>query len=413
MSTLTHPSTLEPPAVVLPPRHPGQRRVSKRRARFTVLACGRRWGKTRLGAALSVETALQGGRAWWVAPSYGMAAVGWRLLKQLAGQIPYSKVRETDRRISFATGGSVQVKSADDPNSLRGEGLDFVVLDECAFMHPDAWYQALRPALSDRNGRALFISTPNGRNWFWELFQRALDPAEPDWGAWQLPTADNPAIPPGEIEAARQTLPEAVFRQEYLAEFLTDGAGVFENVRACATATPRATPQPGQRYVFGVDWGKQHDFTAVAVFDATSNALVHLARWRQVDYAVQTDRLRALCEVWRPQLLLVERNSIGEPLLEQLQRDGLPALGFTTTSSSKARLIESLALALARADLTLIPDPVLLAELNAYTLRRAPSGWMQYGAPAAMHDDTVIAFALALHAASLPAQAAAFAVPYL
>ena len=114
-----------------------------------------------------MQVAMNGGRAWWVAPSYKMAAVGWRLVHELGVQVPGVQVSKVNRMITLPTGGAVQIRSADDPDSLRGEGLDFVVMDECAFMKEDAWTHALRPALSDRLGKAMFISTPKGRNWFY------------------------------------------------------------------------------------------------------------------------------------------------------------------------------------------------------------------------------------------------------
>ena len=115
---------IEPPHL-----HPAQRQVWDDPTRFRVLACGRRWGKTMLGALLCVHAAAHGGRAWWVAPSYPVSTVGWRLIKRLALQIPGVDVHQVDRLANFPGGGSVQVRSADNPDSLRGEGLDFLVMD--------------------------------------------------------------------------------------------------------------------------------------------------------------------------------------------------------------------------------------------------------------------------------------------
>src|SRR5512137_1426183 len=124
--------------IKLPPLHPGQSVVRQHPARFKVLSCGRRWGKTRLGTLLCVAGALQGQRWWWVAPSYKMGAVGWRGLSQLARQVPGMGVQTGERMLTYR-GGSVQVRSADDPQSLRGEGLDGVVMDECAYIKAEAW----------------------------------------------------------------------------------------------------------------------------------------------------------------------------------------------------------------------------------------------------------------------------------
>jgi predicted phage terminase large subunit-like protein len=205
----------------LPDLHPGQREVAESPARFRVLAAGRRWRKTSLGVMLALRTAVAGGRAWWVAPTYQHAGIGWRFLKHLSRQVPGSEVAEGERRVRFPGGGEVEVRSSSDPDSLRGSGLDAVVLDEAAYIAEEAWSESLRPALSDRRGWALFISTPNGFNWFERLYQHA-GVAE-GWARWRRPSWDNPHLEAGELEAARKDVPEQVYRQEYGAEFIDLG----------------------------------------------------------------------------------------------------------------------------------------------------------------------------------------------
>jgi len=206
--------------IALPGLHENQRPIARDQARFIVVSAGRRFGKTRLGVTKTTEKGLKGGRAWWVAPTYPLGAVGWRLSKWLARQIPGTVIRESVRMIEYPGGGTSQVKSADSPDSLRSEGLDLAVVDETAHVpkFDEVWEQALRPALSDRKGGALFISTPKGFNHFYELFKRAE--GSDVWAAYRHPTWDNPYIDPEEIEAARLELPSLVFRQEYGAEFV-------------------------------------------------------------------------------------------------------------------------------------------------------------------------------------------------
>lgn len=392
-----------PVTVTLPKLHRWQRAVWDDPARFQVVAAGRRWGKSRMASLRCVACAAQdGGRAWWVFPSYPMAAVGWRMLKRLAVQLPGVKLREVDRIVECG-GGSVQIRSADNPDSLRGESLDWLVLDECAFMAEAAWTEALRPTLSDRQGRAIFISTPKGRNWFWRLWMAAKADDGATWRAWQFSTTHNPYISPAEVEAALRQLPERIFLQEYEAQFIEDGAGVFRRVAEAATATPEDAAAEGEEYVIGVDWGKHNDFTALAVLNTGRRALVHLDRFNQIDYAVQVGRLRALVERFKPQAIIAESNSMGEPLVEQLQREGLPVQGFQTTNASKTQAVEALALAFERGDLRVIPDPVLVDELQSYEMERLPSGMVRYSAPAGLHDDTVMALALAWQAAAVGA----------
>jgi hypothetical protein len=374
--------------------HPGQAAVHNSPARFKVLAAGRRWGKTRLGVHECLDVASQGGRAWWVAPNYKMSEVGWRPLRRMGGKIG-AEIRKVDRQVILPSGGDVTVRSADNPDSLRGEGLDFAVFDECAFTQETAWTEAIRPALSDRKGSAMFISTPKGRNWFWRMYQRGLDGGE--WQCWQLPTSDNPYIDPAEIEAAREMLPELTFEQEYLAVFLEHEGAVFRNIAACMNAPLEVKPEDhaGHHIVAGVDWGKQNDFTTISIGCTTCHQEIARDRFNQIDYHFQWKRTAEMFSRWGVGSGLIEQNSIGEPGLEALQRADLPVTGFQTTAQSKPELIENYSLALEREEWQFQDDPVWEGELEAYERKVSPvTGRSQYSAPDGMHDDTVIARAL-------------------
>ena len=151
--------------------------------RFRVLVAGRRFGKTYLAITELCRAAWGKGRvAWYVAPTYWQAKrIVWKPLKEITRPFWAGKPNETDLTIQLTTGGKISLRGADKYDSLRGEGLDFVTLDEYASMHPEAWTEVLRPALADRKGKALFIGTPNGLNHFYDLFQEAR--THPDWAA--------------------------------------------------------------------------------------------------------------------------------------------------------------------------------------------------------------------------------------
>lgn len=375
--------------------HQPQREVLGNDARFRVVAAGRRWRKTSLGVIAALLTALDGGRAWHIFPSYPMSQVGWRMLRGLARQLPDRAIREGDRLITLPSGGMAQIKSASDPDSLRGEGLDLAILDEAALIRERAWIEAIRPALSDKLGRALFLGTPKGRNWFWHLWQSAQSSPNGEWASFRFATSTNPFILPSEIEAAKQMLPDRIFRQEYDAEFIQEGSGVFRKVVEAATAEPQGEGRPGHHYVFGVDWGKHNDFTVIHVIDATEGAQVATDRFNQIDYTLQTARLRALYDRFVPNTVVAERNAMGEPIIERLLAEGLPITPFTTTNASKKMAIESLAAAFETSELRILADPILIGELQAYETERLPSGMLRYSAPPGMHDDCVMALAMA------------------
>lgn len=380
--------------------HKGQVVVHASPARFKILSAGRRWGKTRLGVNECIDVAGRGGRAWWVAPSYKMSDVGWRPLRQMAAKVGAS-INLVDRRITFSSGGEVSVRSADNPDSLRGESLNLVIMDECAFMKSEAWSEALRPALADRLGRAIFISTPKGRNWFWRLWQMGQQ-GDPEWESWQFPTATNPYIVPSEIEAARLTLPERVFRQEFLAEFLDDAGGVFRRVMEAATATEQDAALAGHQYIAGVDVADMVDFTVVSVIDVTTNELCYLDRFNRVGYPVLEDRLAALYGRFTPAQLIIESNSIGQPVIDHLRERNIPVRPFRTTSATKEPVIQGLQAAFEHGRLKILNDPVLIGELQAFEAKRTQSGGFSYSAPEGLHDDCVMSLALAWSGADRP-----------
>jgi len=214
-----------------PPLHEAQKEVAEHPARWKILCAGRRFGKSRLGVQLCLQQALDGGRVWWVAPTFAIARVGWRDVVAAASEFPKEAgvdIRIGDMEVKFPGGGSIAVKSADNPQRLRGEGLNFLVMDEAAFVREETWTEVLRPTLTENKGSALFISTPIGMdNWFYHLWEKA-EKSE-GWARFQYPTVANPIIDPAEVESAREDLGELVFAQEYLAEFISEGAQVFRS----------------------------------------------------------------------------------------------------------------------------------------------------------------------------------------
>lgn len=388
--------------VTLPRPHEAQAHVLSEASRFNVMVCGRRFGKTMLGIERACRTALDGYPVGWFAPSYKDSAEAWReLVRTLSAAVV--RKSETEKRLELVTGGVIEVWTLMDPDSGRGRKYKRVIVDEAAKIAKleEAWTETLRPTLADYRGDAWFLSTPKGRNYFWRLFNMAAE--YDDWRAWQMPTAANPYIAADEIEDARRQLPQSAFAQEYLAEFTDDAGAVFRNVRGCVDASlPLAAPQSGRVYYGGLDWAQQNDFTVIAVVDDTG-ALVALDRFNQVSWSIQYGRVAAMTDRFGIATGYAELNSIGSPNLEQLQAQRLGQWrGFTTTADTKAEIVQALALAFERGEIRIPNDPVLIAELEAFEANRLPSGKWRYSAPDGMHDDTVIALALAWHGAHNP-----------
>ncbi len=186
----------------------------------------RRFGKTYLAITELCRAAWGKGKvAWYVAPTYRQAKrIAWKPLKEITRPVWAGKPNESDLTIQLTTGGTIGLRGADNYDSLRGEGLDFVVLDEYASMRPEAWTEVLRPALADRKGQALFIGTPKGLNHFYDLFQEAR--THPEWAAFQFTTEQGGNVAVNELASAASQLDERTYRQEFQASFENLGAGI-------------------------------------------------------------------------------------------------------------------------------------------------------------------------------------------
>jgi len=343
-----------------------------------------------------IHPALKGKPVALFSPTYKILADTWRELRNTLAPVIRDK-SEQEKRLELINGGVIELWSLDSVDSGRGRKYAAVVIDEAAMIPTleHAWQESIRPTLTDLQGSAWFLSTPKGMNYFKILFDRGQDCERDDWASWQMPTDANPVIDPEEIQAARLDITEAAFNQEYLALFVNWEGSVFRRVGEAATASRRTEPEPEHDYIIGCDWGRSTDYTVFVVLDSTTHAMVALDRSNRVDYVVQCGRLRALYDVWRPKQIIAEQNSIGQPVIEQLTRDGLRISPFTTTNASKALAIEALALALERGDIRILNDAVLVSELVAYQAETLPSGQLRYGAPSGQHDDCVMALAIA------------------
>lgn len=393
----------------LPRPHPAQYEVLRSSKRFNALCCGRRWGKTTIALDRIVRPALAGKPAAWFAPTYKLLSEVWRTIHTQLVDITTRK-NEQERWVELIGGGKIDCWSLDDPDAGRGRAYSRVVIDEAALVpnFQQAWEQSVRPMLTDYSGSAWFLSTPKGTaNYFHTLYQRGQDPHNEEWASWRMPSSTNPFLPPKEIEAARADLTDLAFAQEYLAEFVSWAGAVFRRIMECVGEI-RVEPAA----MIGVDWGRVGDYTVFVALSASGH-LVGLDRFRGIEYALQRDRLK---QFWKQHgarcWIVAEVNSMGGPVVEQLQAERLPVQGFLTTGPSKASIVQSLALAFERLAVRIPNDPTLIGELQAFEGKPSPGGAMRYGAPAGEHDDIVMALAIAWAALTGPRQERRYIDPH-
>lgn len=398
--------------VKLPKLHVNQQKIFDSVAidgtQFTIVAAGRRFGKTYTSLALALEWAINRGKVvWWVSPSYSVSDSQWRRVKRSIGNL-YSGKSEQGRRLEFyyewqdgtQQFGELTFKTGDNPDLLRGEGLDLLIIDEAAFVDPRLW-ETLRPALVDNKGSAVIISTPYGLNWFYKMFQRGMTDSTGRWKSWHFTSYDNPLLDPAEINSAREDMPEDRFQQEHMAVFADDQSAVFRNLDAAAVVPKQTQRIANHIYLMGVDWGRKHDATVITVIDATTGEQVWMDRFTQTAWSVQKARLKSAVAKWRPKKIYIEENAAGQPVIESLiEEEGMKNIEpIFTSSANKSVMIEALSLAIERGSLKLLDEDTRdgkeqLVELRMYQLRRTNNSWI-YSAPKGFHDDTVMALALA------------------
>jgi len=307
-----------------------QQDVFKNTHRFKVVAAGRRCGKSRLSAVSLLIEALncpEGSAVMYIAPTLGQArSILWDLLHDLGRPVIKSS-HVNNLEITLVNGRKILVRGADNPDSLRGVSLTYVVLDECAFIKQDIWEKVIRASLSDKKGRALFISTPSGRNWFYDIFNLGKEVDE-EWKSWHFTTQDNETIDPKEIEAAKRTLSSFAFKQEYLSSFDTSGADVFKE-EWFKTAEE---PQYGS-YIVAIDLAgfeevgknasaskKRLDETAIAIvkLEDNGNWWVHKIQHGRWDIRETAVNILKVIRDFEPTSIGIERGALKNAVLPYL-----------------------------------------------------------------------------------------------
>ncbi len=301
-------------------------------------------------------------------------------------------------RIETKLESVLECKSADDPVALIGEGLDLLLVDEAPRIKEIAWTEALRPTLVDRKGFAVFIGSPKGKNWFYNLHLRGLK-KDGVYESWQLPSRENPYLDLAEIEQARIDAP-LTFEQEYEAKFMDDAGQVFRKISENAIAQYE-DPQPDVQYVMGTDLAKTEDWTVSCVMRMDNHHVVAYDRFQGLTWDMQTPRIAELATRYNSAKILIDSTGVGDPIYDTLRATGSNVEGYKFTNPSKENLIRGLMIALENNEISYPEIPELLEELNAFEYTQGITGLMRYSAPSGFHDDCVIALSLVVEAGKL------------
>lgn len=388
-------------AKVVQPHNGGQQAIMEDETRFQIVCCGRRFGKTVVGAKKILKKCRTADQmTWWVAPTYKVVKRGYKeVLRQLPENVlthapPNDSAFDAGRSVvlKFQNGSRMEFYSAERPEGMLGEGVDYVVLDEAATMPKHVWETIVRPTLIDHEGQALMISTPRGRNWFYYLWLRGQKsgPSNAAYMSWRFPTSANPHLPESEVEEMRKELPLLTYQQEVLAEFIASAGSVFR----FNTGIIIEQVKPLGRVVVGVDLAKSNDFTVFSAGNCDNMTPCGYDRFTDVAWKVQRERLKQFVKQLKKEgathvTLVMDSTGVGDPIVEEMEADGYDVIGINFTKT-KQHMVTQLSKDLEDGQVRLC-DSEEIDEFENYTYKITEAGRWTYSAPEGQHDDCVSA----------------------
>lgn len=376
-------------------------------ARFRVLVMHRRARKT----SLSLEEVCKflmanpGSIGKTLAPLRKQAKeIIWDDKDMLFTVFPKEIIKEVNKselKVTLINGSMYFLDGADNVQNKRGNNVKILHLTEAGDHEEAVWTQVYEPVLKANGGVAIFEGNPRGKNWFSRLFDAAA--ARAGWASFLLSAVDSPIFTKQDLEDIQRSVPDAVFRSEYLCEWVGSTGMVFRGIPEAAVKDP-VPALKGHQYRIGVDLGRHSDYTVVSVVDRTSWDQVEMDRFNGTSWALIKERIvqaaknYSLRENFNKVELLIETNGIGDPVFEDIfnmcqeisQEYDIMVMPFLTTNASKDKLVSSFSMLLDRNMVKLLRNASLVHEMESFTYTRSGNNYI-YSAPEGDHDDIVMA----------------------
>lgn len=398
---------IEPAFTPYPKQRDVLRAILISRSKVISVCTGRQVGKSLMASFSAFYWLIKSsnGEIGYITPYYSQGKKVFRTLCRWVNQLNMPKlveVNKTDMSITFTRKGAaervnstrIQFYSAENYDSIRGNTFTHCIIDEAAFIKDEAWREAIKATTLVRCRKLLMVSTPKTKNWFYEEFHIQGESRK----SFNFSTWENPYIAREELNQFKKSLPDPVYRQEILGEFVDNGGDVFQNLNLLAITT---APLDSDRYFIGVDVAQTEDFTVVSVMNEHGQIL-ELDRFNSMNYTSIIDRIHNTCSKYPRAKVNVETNSIGAVVLDSLKQKLNKVYvveGFTTTNSSKDEVISLLIKDVQDLAIKLTPCPnhkELIKEMENFTFRYSPqTKKVIYGARSGFHDDMVMSLAIA------------------
>lgn len=362
--------------------------------KYYVLNIGRQFGKSLLAENQCYYWAINEPKSKiaWASPIYKQAKkVFDEMVLAFVNTPVIASSNKQDLVIELFNGSMIQFFSTERYDNIRGFTFDYLICDEFAFMEEAAWTEVLRATVLVKGKKVLLISTPKGKNHFYRI--HSMETVNPQYKSFSMTSYDNPIINPIEIDDARVSLPDHVFRQEYLAEFIEGGVGLFDKVNYSNQF------ELTTRLYAGIDIGRADDYTVLSITNENGKQ-VFVDRWRKDTWGNIVNKIVDVLDKYNP-ITMVEVNSVGDAVFEQIKNkvnNKNNLIPFVTTSKTKQDIIEIASVASQNNEMQLLDVDWLKKEFEIFTYEYNPkTRSIKYSAPNGFHDDGVIASCLSYY----------------
>lgn len=358
---------------------------------------GVKFGKSTISENIALYWAINNPKSliYWVSPTDSQVQ---KIYKEITEAVIDAKIIKTKKaskgstEITFKNGSIISFKSAASEDSLRGNSVDYMIIDEAAFIKRDTIESILLPMLNVRGKKCIFISTPKGKNYLFDYYRKGL--TENKWKSFRYSTLDSPFVNEDLIQMFKSTLPEKLYKQEIEAEFI-DSSSVFNNIDDCMLLDKLKSPVDDTYYA-GVDIGLINDASVLSIVNSNGD-LVNYFRWEQLESPALIQEIINLNSIWNFKKIMIESNNQGLPIIQDIKRKLNNIVEFTTTAKSKTEIINDLIHAFNMKEIKIIKDEYLKIELDSFIFKQNETGNIKFMAEYGFHDDCVMSLAIARH----------------
>ena len=379
--------------------HPKQAQIHQAlkelKCKYYTVPIGRQFGKSLLGINQNYlwginEANVQMG---WVSPVYSQAKKVFREMEKGIIDTPFLRSsNKSDLIITFGNHSTLQFFSAEAYDTIRGNTFHYLTCDEFDYFKTEAWDEVLKATVIVKGRKVLFLSTPKGKGLMYRMANLAND--NDNYHTIRGTSYDNPLIPKEELQDAKRNLPDHIFRQEYLAEFLDDSSSVFPDVKSCINDHPNNTIE----CYAGVDLGRADDYTVLTILNQNGQQMIK-ERWRHLEWSEIIENVVTLLNQYKPRTI-VEANNAQDAIYEQIRNkitfNKNHIEPFVTSNKSKQNIIEDLIVAFEERTIGILPEQWSIDEYNMFTYDyNLRTRQIRYSAPQGFHDDGVMADAFA------------------